>query len=205
MHLGSCTAQAIVGAYELLMNKETPKDFVDLSRLFVYYNARLIENKVTEDIGAYMRDGIKAVRQYGICAENLWPYYIDDFTMVPTEHAYLDAKKRNIKNYFRLQDLNDILDALTKDIPVVFSMKTYESFEDITPFDYVIPMPKKDQSPIGAHAMCFVGYDSVNKMLLVRNSFGRYWGNRGYCLMSYDYAKTELVDIWIFDIEINTT
>jgi hypothetical protein len=41
-HLGSCTGQAVVGAYELLINKEVPEKFTDLSRLFVYYNARAI-------------------------------------------------------------------------------------------------------------------------------------------------------------------
>lgn len=38
--LGSCTAQAVVGAYELLTKMHYPDQFVDLSRLFLYYNAQ---------------------------------------------------------------------------------------------------------------------------------------------------------------------
>ena len=55
--IGSCTAHALVGALEFLEEK-VGCPFVDLSRLFVYYNERAIEGTVKEDIGAFLRDGI---------------------------------------------------------------------------------------------------------------------------------------------------
>ena len=48
--LGSCTANALVGALEFLEVKDGVS-FVALSRLFVYYNERVIENTVTSDSG----------------------------------------------------------------------------------------------------------------------------------------------------------
>src|SRR5450759_3169224 len=44
--LGSCTAQAIAGAYEFEHLKENFGDFVP-SRLFIYYNERVIEIKLS--------------------------------------------------------------------------------------------------------------------------------------------------------------
>ena len=202
LHLGSCTSNAIAGAYELLINKETPKDFTNLSRLFVYYNGRLLENVVKEDVGIYMRDGIKSVKQYGICSESIWPYNISKFAMVPTLASYNDAKHRNIKNYFRIKFFEDILDALNNDIPVTFSMLTYHSFETDSFFNNVIKMPAKDESPIGGHAMFFVGYDLAKEILITQNSFGKFWGDGGYCYMPFAYAKAEIMDTWVFDIEI---
>jgi len=201
-HLGSCTGQAVVGAYELLLNKEVPTKFTDLSRLFVYYNARLIENVVNEDVGAYMRDAVKAVQKYGVCAESIWPYNIQDFSITPSISSYEDATHRNIKNYYRISTLEDILDAINKDWPVVFSMKVYTSFDNLYDSENTTQLPSSGEEPIGAHAMCLVGYDLQKQMLLARNSFGTDWGMDGYCYIPFDYARTEIMDSWIFDIDL---
>jgi len=39
------------------------------SRLFLYYNQRLIEKDVNVDADAYIHDGIKAIDQMGLCDE----------------------------------------------------------------------------------------------------------------------------------------
>jgi len=44
-NLGSCTGNALVGAIEVLENIEKAS-FVDLSRLFVYYNERAMEGTI---------------------------------------------------------------------------------------------------------------------------------------------------------------
>jgi C1A family cysteine protease len=201
-HLGSCTGQAVVGAYELLLNKETPDKFTDLSRLFVYYNARLIENVVDEDAGAYVRDAVKAVQKYGICSESIWPYHIRDYRITPSIQSYDDARHRNIQKYFRIAMLEDTLDALNKELPVVFSMKVYESFENLYDYETTAQMPSSGESPIGAHAMCFVGYDLNKKVLLARNSFGVDWGMDGYCYIPFDYVRNEVMDMWVFNINL---
>lgn len=198
-HLGSCTSQAVVGAYELLMNKEMKYKYVDLSRLFLYYNTRLLEGSVEEDLGAYMRDAVKALRKFGICDEKLWPYLLDNFDVEPMKSCYEDAKQRNIKNYFRIIRFNDILDALNMGFPVVFSTQVYISFDGVQD---TVTMPEPNEQPIGGHAMCFVGYDLSKKTLIARNSFGKYWGDNGYCYIPFEYADNQVMDAWVFDINI---
>ena len=200
--LGSCTGQAVVGAYELLLNKNQPDQLIDLSRLFVYYNARLLEDGVSIDQGAYVRDAIKAVRQYGVCAESLWPYDTEKFAIKPGLECYNDAKRRTIKNYYRLVTLQDILDALNADHPVVFSLAVYPQFDDISADNPILAMPKSDDHFLGGHAMTLVGYDLHRQLLLARNSFGAYWGDKGYCWIPFDYAGTDFMDTWVFDIDI---
>jgi len=202
LRLGSCTGQAVVGAYELLLNKNQPDQLVDLSRLFVYYNARLLEDGISIDQGAYVKDAIKAVRQYGICTESLWPYNTDQFTVKPTLDCYNDAKRRTIKNYYRLVTLQDMLDALNADHPVVFSLAVYPEFDDISASNPVLAMPKNEDHFLGGHAMTLVGYDLHRRMLLARNSFGTEWGEKGYCWIPFDYAGTDFMDTWVFDINL---
>ena len=78
--IGSCTGNAIVGLMEFLENLKGGV-FTDLSRLFVYYNERLMEGTTRRDAGAVIRDGIKTVSNFGVCSEVLWPYDITKFKL----------------------------------------------------------------------------------------------------------------------------
>src|SRR5580692_7685401 len=66
--LGSCTANAIAGALEFEMLKQRLNAFTP-SRLFIYYNERVIEGTTATDSGALIRDGIKSVNSQGACPE----------------------------------------------------------------------------------------------------------------------------------------
>ncbi len=201
-NLGSCTAQAIVGAYELLTKRDYPDQYNDLSRLFVYYNSRLIGGVITEDEGAYIRDAIKAVSRYGICKEELWPYKVENFAIEPPPEAYADAKKRMIKKYYRVAKLDDILDALNSGYPVVAGITVYKGFDRINESNTILEMPVTGEKDLGAHAILLVGYDLSRKLILARNSFGPDWGEQGYFWIPFDYVSKDLTDAWIFDIDL---
>ena len=63
--LGSCTANAIAAALEFDQMKQKERDVFPPSRLFIYYNERVIEKSIDEDSGAMIRDGIKSVAKQG--------------------------------------------------------------------------------------------------------------------------------------------
>lgn len=63
--LGTCTANALVGALEFL-DLKAAQPLADLSRLFIYYNERLIEHNVAQDSGAMLRDDIKSLASQGL-------------------------------------------------------------------------------------------------------------------------------------------
>src|SRR5262249_12061863 len=90
-NLGSCTAQAIAGALQFDQMKQTQADVFTPSRLFIYYNERVIENTVDEDAGAMIRDGIKSVAKQGAPHETLWPYLVSKFRTKPGAASYKDA------------------------------------------------------------------------------------------------------------------
>lgn len=202
LDLGSCTGAAVIGAYELLLNKNYPDQFVDLSSLFVYYNARVLEGYAGDDAGAYIRSAIRATHKYGVCSESCWPYKIADYAVVPPVACYVDAVNRKIKNYFRLSTVDDMLDALNNDIPVVVGMSVYEEFAYVSYQDPVLQLPTEAQPVIGGHAVCLVGYDVELQQFLARNSFGTDWGRLGYFWIPFKYAETNVHDKWVFEISL---
>jgi C1A family cysteine protease len=205
-HLGSCTGNAMVGALQLMWHRQSPQKWQLLSRLFVYYNARLLEDDVKKDEGAYISDAVKSVALYGACLEDVWPYDIDSFAITPSTTAYDNAKGYKIKNYSQVDTLENMLDALNEGYPITFSFRAYSGFQEMdegngTVNNCLIPDPKKDEQPIGGHAMVMIGYDLSKKRILCLNSFGKYWCNSGTCWMTFDYAKNEVMDGWVFDLD----
>lgn len=197
-HLGSCTANAMVGMYEMLMRHGLSQDLA-LSRLFVYYNSRRLEESESTDSGAVLSDVIQAVGTYGICREELWPYQIEKFSTQPTADCYTDGVTRTLTNQHRLPQLADMLAALDHDHLVIFGFEVFENFRSVAS-PWIIDVPPDNTAAVGAHAMFAVGYDSGRQLILAKNSFGSAWADGGYCWFTFDYVRAHFVDMWTFDI-----
>jgi len=194
--LGSCTAQALAGNLEFL-DKKLDGKYTDTSRLFIYYNERVLIDTVDYDSGASLRDGIKTLKNDGVCSEESWPYMIEKFDQKPPNKCYIEAKKHCIQSYHRINNLQEMLVCLAEGFPFVFGFTVYESFDAARVRKTgVVHMPKKGEKTIGGHAVLAVGYDRVKKQFLVRNSWGKEWGRDGYCTMPFKYLETLGGDFW---------
>jgi C1A family cysteine protease len=198
--LGSCTANAIAAAVQFDRMKQTmTPDFIP-SRLFIYYNERVIEGTVNEDSGAYIRDGIKSVNKQGVCPEPEWPYVTSQFTHKPPAKCYRDALHTLATAYSRLvRSLTQMKGCLASGYPFVFGFTVYESFEsDAVTRSGEVPMPGTTEKVLGGHAVLAVGYDDASSRFIVRNSWGPGWGMDGYFTMPYAYLTEENLsdDFW---------
>jgi C1A family cysteine protease len=198
--LGSCTANAIGAALEFEQMRQHEEAFTP-SRLFIYYNERLIEGSVGSDNGAEIRDGIKSVAKEGACRENpTWPYKIGKFANEPPKGAYTEARKHQAIRYLRVtQTLSQLKGCLASGYPFVFGFAVYESFESqqVANSGHV-PMPKAGEKNLGGHAVMAVGYEEARQWFIVRNSWGRRWGMDGYFTMPYPYLLQQSLsrDFW---------
>ena len=201
--LGSCTANSIAGAYEFDMIRQKEQNVFVPSRLFIYYNEREMEGNVDTDSGAQIRDGIKSINTQGIVPEKLWPYDISKFTEKPSDKLYEEAKNHLAVKYSRVvQDIDHIKEALNRGFPICFGFAVYESFEtEEVATSGIMPMPKKDEKQLGGHAVLAVGYDENKKVIIVRNSWGEEWGDKGYFYMPYDFINDPDLasDFWIVE------
>jgi C1A family cysteine protease len=211
-NIGSCTGNAIAGQIELLDRKAGKN--LDVSRLFIYYEERVLEGSVRYDAGAYIRDGIKVCYTKGAPLESLWPYATNKFATKPPTAAYTDALKRKVTGYQKCANFAAVKNALAAGNPVTIGFSVYESFEyawgDIPhgqPGSGMMPFPNTaTEQLLGGHAVCIVGYDDAmpvagraNGRFIVRNSWGTSWGDNGYFYMPYDVIKTASMssDFWL--------
>jgi C1A family cysteine protease len=196
--LGSCTGNAIAGAIEFALAKEGSNAFTP-SRLFIYYNERVIEGTVDSDAGAQIRDGMKSVAGVGYCGEDegspptgcpdnsIWPYDITKFKDQPPQACYDCAGNHKVGTYLSIdQNLADMKGCLAEGFPFVIGFTVYESFLTMTsPWD--VPMPQQGEAVKGGHAVLTMGYDDEEQLFIMRNSWGPNWGDNGYFYMPYAY------------------
>jgi len=195
--IGSCTANAFCYAYNFNDTSFNP------SRLFLYYNERLLDNDnhISIDDGSTMTQGINALKRYGISSEKLWPYVINKFAIKPPIAAYNDGLLHQVISAIYLnQTLNTLKACIQSGQPFVCGIAVYESFEsDIVASTGYVPIPNPDtESLLGGHAIICVGYDDSKQVFIMLNSWGKSWGVNGSFYLPYNYlTNTNLAgDFW---------
>ncbi|MBK5190553.1 MAG: cysteine protease [Methanosarcinales archaeon] len=223
--VGSCTANAAVGVVEYSERRAFGKH-IDASRLFLYKATRNLMH-MTGDTGAYLRTTMQALVLFGVPPEEYWPYTDKKPTdpIVPTHHfdieppafCYAFAQNYQAIKYVRLDPagiygaklLSRIKTYLASGLPSLFGFVVYDSISQASR-DGEIPFPCSRERALGGHAIVAVGYDDEKKIknadcgtetkgaLLIRNSWGNGWGDRGYGWLPYEYVLKVLArDFWV--------
>lgn len=200
--LGSCTSNAICNAFRFDEMKQNLPN-IERSRLFLYYNERVIDGDVTTDSGASIRDGMKSVNSTGICSSDDWPYDITKFLVKPSDECYTKAKpNRSIRYQKVTQNLADMKTAILSGYPIIIGFKVYTSMENSTVAQSGdVPLPQSGEQILGGHAILLTGYDDQKKVFNFQNSWGESWGNKGYGTIGYEYVTNPMLssDFWIME------
>ena len=198
--LGSCTANAVAGAIEYDQMRQALPEITAPSRLFIYYNTRLLEHTTHSDAGGELRDAAKTVAKQGAADESLWPYDIAKFTHRPPKNCYKEGLTDKVLAYASVsQDAQTLQLALANTDTIVFGFTVYASFEsDTVTTTGVVPMPQSGEDILGGHACLIVGYNRTDQTYLVRNSWGDAWGQKGYFTLPFAYVHDPQLasDFW---------
>lgn len=204
LSLNSCAGNATADALEILLGVQDPTSVKQLSRLFLYYNARVYDKNTDKDEGTFIRNCFRSLTDLGICTEQTWEYNVNKVYLQPNIMAYKEGIDNKIDSYYRIGgDSKTKCDMIEESIranhPVVFGTMVTKGFVENYGLETVFDKPNT-QNFEGAHAMVIVGVKKINntRMFYVRNSWSKSWGYDGHCWMTENYIGSDLsADFWV--------
>jgi len=168
------------------------------------------------DTGAFLRTTMGALVLFGVPPEEYWPYRVSDFDKEPPAFCYSFAQNYQAISYYRLDPPGSAAEELLKRIktnlaaglPSMFGFTVYSSIAQAETTGK-IPFPTRGEKILGGHAVAAIGYDDKMKIkntqsrsaetvgaLLIRNSWGGGWGEKGYGWLPYRCVLEGLAEDW---------
>ena len=199
LSIGSCTANAGCSSLEMMIREDSS---LNLSRLFVYYNAREPYDNLKEvDSGAYVRDVYKSVNTQGVCSEKLWPYEVEQVNIKPAQENYDDAKSNKVISYQSIHNDSDYIEniktALLAGNGIIYATPLVSTFSQMgKTFVTQTYRGTLDGEVTGHHAMSIVGYSDELDGFIIQNSWGEYFGENGRWISKYEDFKRDSYDTW---------
>jgi C1A family cysteine protease len=200
--IGSCVSFAVLGSFEYFQRKVSGSS-EEMSPLFLYKITRNTMN-LYHDSGSTVRATIGALSMFGACLEKNWAYIEDWVDEEPGPFQYAQAQNYKSLVYYRLDPpnidknvlLENIKTNLSKGIPIIAGFTLYPSFyyADSTG---IIPEVGLNEQSWGGHSISIFGFSDEKQRLIVRNSWGEGWGDKGYCYLPYSYVTSGIMsDFW---------
>lgn len=187
--LGTCGVSAIASFLEFFVRER-------LSVLFLYWTSRVLIRKELpyDDSGVELRDVIDALRLYGICRVDAWPYDVTRFHERPSDEAFAEAARFKPTSLRPLASLAEMKESLRSERPffvdVFFSPMSYGRHTSDT--GEVPPPPNETWDESCEHTCLVMGFDDVRQVLVFQNTWGTSWGSGGYGFLPYEYLKRGL-------------
>lgn len=205
----TCSLFAITALAEFESARNSQPPHPRLSEEFLTWAAKAATAHKQDQAMFY--EAVQGLNRFGICAEAEMPYEkTSDPKRKPSAAALADAKERSarwqahwIKRWDLKRPLDDkqmqaIEEALATGHPVACGFrwpKTLRGHEILE-----VPTPDK---VFDSHSIVLVGYEKDDKhpgggVFRFRNSDGPGWGDKGYGLMSFAYARAYANDaLWL--------
>lgn len=200
LNIGSCVAHGTSTAWDYAYYKMNGKR-LQLSRLQIYYDARVKIGTARSDSGCMIVDAVNNLQRIGAAKESDWPYVPSRFTIKPPLKVYQHAKKNIALRAFKVDntDNKSIRLALSNGYPVIVGSMVYRGINNLDSKNYVLPYPKSGERPIGGHCYLITGHDDAKQLFKGRNSWGKSWGKNGDFYLPYKYIHTGRIteDCWV--------
>lgn len=203
LDIGSCASNAVADTMEILDGLDGTDQVEQLSRLWLYWLARYLVGDTDKDAGSYIRANFHQLSKVGVILEKDFPYeHANVFPKQVSLDLYTMASSNKLNSFYRLTSVGDQLAmevelSIRTNHPVVFGTPVSHEFTRYSGGGHVWVPPTNWP---GRHAMIIVGirYGNGRRQFLLRNSWGKGWGDDGHCWVDESYITwSETQDIWV--------
>jgi hypothetical protein len=173
--------------------------FDELSVEFAYYSTLKRSAVFDPSRGVAMENMLGAIDTIGQPLEGAWPY--------------IETLPTNLANYKPPDPIGDLYTrtsfverALTNLVTVVNDDRPAMLGLEISAEFYVPPVGSSiraaiDSPLVGRHAVVVVGHgtEAGDETFLIRNSWGKKWGEQGYAWISRHYIEPRLISLGVYE------
>ncbi|HEX9916169.1 MAG TPA: C1 family peptidase [candidate division Zixibacteria bacterium] len=189
---GTCVGFAVASGMKEYQESLDYEKLVELSPRFVYSEAKKIDG-VPGLEGTTIRASMQVLEKIGVCQEKLWPYSPHQKDK-PKVGAKANAQNFRIITYARILNLNELRMALLSKGPCVLGIEVFKGM--LKTKTGIVPLPRKNETGLGGHAITACGYDDEKGLVKVKNSWSEKWGDKGYGYLPYAYIERYMMDAW---------
>lgn len=199
---GSCTAFAssyVISSYYLHVIAGLPYTMSQAIRSPEYvYNSTKIAGSC-DVAGAYLSQVLNFIRDKGVCSWTQMPYSATNGCSVKPNNTQLvqgDLGKITSWNAVA-KNIATVKDLIRKGYPTVLAFEANDNFQNQT-FNspYIYKTFKADNKPSG-HAVSIIGFDDSKQSLIVQNSWGTSYHDKGIFYISYALFPSIAKELYI--------
>jgi hypothetical protein len=191
----TCVAFAASDAHAV--SRDVP--FEELSVEFAYFNALKRRAIFDPSRGVAMEEMLGVIDTIGQPLESSWPYIEtlpENLESYEPPHPIGNLHRRATSPARTLTNLATVVD---DGHPVVLGLEISAEF-------YMPPVNASiraaiDSPLVGRHAVVVVGHgtEAGDQTFLIRNSWGKQWGEQGYAWISHHYLEPRLISLGVYE------
>lgn len=187
----TCLAFALSDAHSA---ERPPHDF--LSTEFLFYHSVQRTALRNPANGVPLDAATEALRMTGQPSESQWPY---DSSLAPSEQNWLPPVTTSVFTADSQQHQASLVDTyglLDQNKPAVLIIQPSKAFYSVDESGMIPHLADDPQIP-ALHAVVAIGYGSRQNIrhLLLRNSWGKDWGDQGHAWAREDYLASRLKSV----------
>jgi hypothetical protein len=200
---GSCVGWAVADSvirWHLVRSGQLRQDEL-LAPRFVWMAAKETDpftsqpTTFIETAGTSIKTALDVARKFGVVRDAVLPFKTGKLYVGDAMSFYAIAAQLKIGSYFNLsgRSTDELRNWLATQGPIVTRLDVDKTWDDATATkgrldDY------KASTARGGHAIALVGY--TPDRLIVRNSWGTGWGDKGFAYASDDYARKAFTEAY---------
>ena len=162
------------------------------------------------DSGMSFWNGLSILQNQGAATLVSFPYDSHDSCTQPSQEVQEEAWQYRIERFENIYcrqgtaDIQALKALLANGDPFAIAVPVYRSFYSVTSTSPVVPRHTEGETFFGGHALFVVGYDDNIGGFKAVNSWGSYWGQDGYCYLSYDFVQYDSWESWVMEDYLET-